>query len=258
MKKLSSTLPHMVLSLTLICLVMAAILGLMNHVTAGPIKDAETKAKNEAIKNVVPEFDNNPMQTVDSIAVEGFADKFAYYTAKKGEQTVGYAIECYTDKGFSGRIDLMIGFDMADHLVNFSVLKHAETPGLGAKIQEWFTTPAKQEGNIQDVRNLDMQANSPLMVTKDGGKVDAITAATISSRAFIDAVSGAYRAYQQIKGVTAADAQSGATPQQDESAAAAPQEGTATVATAAAQAPDANAPATHPTALPGEAPVVAE
>lgn len=200
MKKLPSTLPNMILSLGIICLIIAGILALVNVATKDTIAQAETKAKVEAIKEIVPAFDNNPYEEQDTVALESEPRPLIVYPAMQGGQPVGYAIETYTDKGFAGNIDIMVGFDMKSQIVGFKVLKHGETPGLGAKIQEWFTSPAPNADLIRDVRGLDMSQASPLKVSKDGGKVDAITAATISSRAFIDALERAYRVYQSVVG----------------------------------------------------------
>ena len=200
MKKLPSTLPNMILSLGIICLIIAGILALVNVATRDTIAQAETKAKVEAIKEIVPAFDNNPYEEQDTVALESEPRPLIVYPAMQGGQPVGYAIETYTDAGFAGHIDVMVGFDMQSQIVGFKVLKHEETPGLGAKIQEWFTSPAPSADLIRDVRGLDMSQASPLKVSKDGGKVDAITAATISSRAFIDALERAYRVYQSVVG----------------------------------------------------------
>ena len=200
MKKLPSTLPNMILSLGIICLIIAGILALVNVATRDTIAQAETKAKVEAIKEIVPAFDNNPYEEQDTVALESEPRPLIVYPATQGGQPVGYTIETYTDAGFAGHIDIMVGFDMQSQIVGFKVLKHEETPGLGAKIQEWFTSPAPSADLIRDVRGLDMSQASPLKVSKDGGKVDAITAATISSRAFIDALERAYRVYQSVVG----------------------------------------------------------
>ena len=88
-------------------------------------------------------------------------------------------------------------------MFNYSVLQHAETPGLGSKMQDWF----RLEGTDRNVLGSDL-SQGPLRVKKDGGTVDAITAATISSRAFLDAVN---RAYSAFSGTGTADAVSGAT-----------------------------------------------
>ncbi len=217
MKKLPSTLPNMILSLGIICLIIAGILALVNVATKDTIAQAETKAKVEAIKEIVPAFDNNPYEEQDTVALESEPRPLIVYPAMQGGQPVGYAIETYTDAGFAGHIDIMVGFDMQSQIVGFKVLKHEETPGLGAKIQEWFTSPAPNADLIRDVRGLDMSQASPLKVSKDGGKVDAITAATISSRAFIDALERAYRVYQSVVG------EGGSTAQPTESSCALPE-----------------------------------
>lgn len=214
MKKLSSTLPNMVLSLVGICLVVSGVLALLNDVTKAPIAEAKVRAKVDAIKQVTPEFDNNPYEDRFSMLLEGDKDPLMIYPARKGETSVGYAIETYTNNGFNGRISLMMGLDTAGVLVDFSVLELSETPGLGTKIPEWYHTPSSK-GHIQDMRGLNMSDKAPLKVTKDGGEVDAITAATISSRAFLDAVNRGYNAYLQVKGQTA-DSVSSVTARADE------------------------------------------
>ncbi|WP_025842925.1 RnfABCDGE type electron transport complex subunit G [Porphyromonas gingivicanis] len=200
MKKLASTFPNMLLSLTLICLIVGAILGVMNEVTKDPIAATELKNKTEAIKQVVPEFDNAPLDEKVEVELEGETEKLTVYPAKKGGTVVGYAVQSYSGNGFSGRIDVMVGFDAAGIIKDFSVLKHSETPGLGAKMQEWFHLDNLSATSIRKISGVDMSAEAPLVVSKDGGKVDAITASTISSRAFLDAINRAYKTYQKVSG----------------------------------------------------------
>ena len=87
-----------------------------------------------------------------------------------------------------------------DALVVYTLLEHAETPGLGAKADKWF-----QKGEKGDI--IGKSPAEPLSVSKDGGKVDAITASTITSRAFLLAVNNAYNAY---KATPSTDAETGA------------------------------------------------
>lgn len=185
MKKLASTLPNMLMSLTGICVVVSGILAGLNALTKEPIAQAQIKAKVEAISLVTPEFDNNPYEEQFRILPEGERDSLVIYPARRGGEVVGYAIETYTTKGFSGLITLMMGIDTQGHLVDFSVLEISETPGLGSKIPDWFHTK-------YDVRGIDLASRAPLAVRQDGGEVDAITAATISSRAFLDAINRGY------------------------------------------------------------------
>lgn len=205
MKKLASTFPNMLLSLTLICLIVGAILGVMNGVTKDPIAATELKNKTEAIKQVVPEFDNSPLDEMTEVEVEGEAEKLTVYPAKKGGTVVGYAVQSYSMNGFSGRIDVMVGFDAAGIIKDYSVLKHAETPGLGAKMQEWFHMDNLTPSSIRKMPGVDMKTEAPLVVGKDGGKVDAITASTITSRAFLDAVNRAYKVFQKENGAASED-----------------------------------------------------
>lgn len=198
MKKLSSSLPHMLLSLGGICLVVSGILAGVHLLTKGPIADSEMQTKIQAISAVTPKFDNNPYEERQQVLPPGEADSLTVYPAKKSGRLVGFAIESYTMKGFSGLIRVMVGFDTAGRLVDFSVLQHSESPGLGSRIPEWFhdtSDPSK----LRNVRGLDMTTAAPLSVTKDGGKVDAITAATISSRAFLDAVNRAWATCQSLQ-----------------------------------------------------------
>lgn len=198
MAKLKSTLPNMLLSLTGICLVAGAILAGVNEFTAGPIAVAKAAALEEAIKAVAPEFDNKPTEEA-YMAVTADGDSLKIYPAKKGSETVGGAVESNTSKGFGGVVKVIVGFDMEGKILNYSVLEHAETPGLGAKMHEWF----RMEKGQQSILGRTVPAEG-LQVTKDGGDVDAITAATISSRAFLNAVNRAYSAFAGVDGLTSA------------------------------------------------------
>lgn len=198
MAKLKSTLPNMLLSLTGICLIAGAILAGVNAFTAGPIAVAKAAALEEAIKAVAPEFDNKPTEEA-YMAVTADGDSLKIYPAKKGDETVGGAVESNTLKGFGGEIKVIVGFDMKGTILNYSVLEHAETPGLGAKMHEWF----RMEKGQQSILGRTIP-DGGLKVSKDGGDVDAITAATISSRAFLDAVNRAYSAFAGVDGLTSA------------------------------------------------------
>ena len=196
MKKLESSFTNMVIVLTVITVVAAACLGAMNNLTAEPIA-ASKKAKQEAaIKAVLPEF-----TTVDEEAIVNEQKIFRAYNAN-GE-LVGIAIET-KELGFGGDVTTMVGFDANGTIVDYSLLAHAETPGLGSKLVDWF----KVKSNIRGVSSDKM----PLRVSKDGGEYDAITAATISSRAFLNSINKAYKTYQIARGETpTVDAWSSAT-----------------------------------------------
>lgn len=178
MKKLQSSFKNMVIVLLAITGIAAAALATVFGATKEPIDEANSQKQQAAIEAVVPEFDNNPIEEMLEYEINGGVIKV--FPAKKGGQEVGYAIETFTKSGFSGLIRLMVGVDTQGNIINYSVLEHKETPGLGSKMQEWFTVDA-------DIRGLN-PAKDNLTVSKDGGDVDAITAATISSRAFLEAI----------------------------------------------------------------------
>jgi electron transport complex protein RnfG len=87
----------------------------------------------------------------------------------------------------------MVGFDTEDRVVNYAVLSHAETPGLGSKMNDWFRDTARPNQVVVG-RNL---SEGNLSVSKDGGQIDAITASTITSRAFLEAINRAYMVYKK-------------------------------------------------------------
>lgn len=190
-KKLESSFKNMVLVLLSVTLIASAAVGMVYELTKEPIATAKQNKKLKAIKAVVPVFDNNPNAEMYSVDIDG--GKVEMYPAKKGEELVGTAVKSFTNKGFSGQFWIMVGFKPDGSIYNYSVLEHKETPGLGSKMDKWFTKEGK--GSIVGMN----PSQSKMIVSKDGGDVDAITAATISSRAFLDAVQRAYNAYNQNK-----------------------------------------------------------
>jgi len=187
MAKTESTFKNMALSLTLIALVSSALLGFVYEITKEPIALSNFNKKLNAIKQVVPEFSNNPNDEMFRLPT-GEGDSLDIYPAKKDDIIVGYAVNTYTSKGFSGNISLMAGFKPDGTIINISVLEQKETPGLGTKMVE---------PQFKDQFNDKNPGEFALKVKKDGGQVDAITAATISSRAFCDAIQRAYNTLQR-------------------------------------------------------------
>lgn len=188
MAKKESTFLSMVVTLFMVTLVAAGLLGSVFELTKEPIRLAELKKKNEAILVVVPGFDNEPSQEVKSLFVDG--DSVYLYTARKGEEILGTAVETFTNMGFSGEFKLMVGFAPDGSIIDIAVIKHAETPGLGNKMER-----GKSDFSVQFMGKHPDSFN--LAVKKDRGDVDAITASTITSRAYCDAVTRAYNAYME-------------------------------------------------------------
>ena len=175
--KLESTLINMILSLVLISMTMSAALGFVYLKTKGPIEIASKQKEIAAIRQVVPEFDSDPLS--NKTEKEGVV----IYHLSRNEKPVGFAIKSFTDKGFAGNIEIMAGFLPDGTIHNVVVLNHKETPGLGTKMTDpGFSTQFLNKNPAQFT----------LRVKKDGGQVDAITAATVSSRAYCDALQRAF------------------------------------------------------------------
>ena len=196
---MKSTLVNMTAVLFGITLVASAGVGAVNMITAEPIAQAEQAAKVEALKVVLPPFDQTVPEalTIDDMPI-------TVYTATKGGQVAGYAVESMTKNGFGGAISMMVGFTPDGEVVNVNVLRQAETPGLGTKMADKENVLL---GSIQGKKLETMK-----LVEKDGGDVDALTAATISSRAYVDAINRAWMAYKSVAtGTAPTDVSSGAT-----------------------------------------------
>ena len=193
MERLDSSLKNMVLSLTIITMAAAAGLGAVYELTKSTIEQTKAAKQANAISAVLPKHArvDEPKQ------INGM---LVYKAYDENDQLVGAAIETSTG-GYGGQIKIMVGFDTNNQIVDYSILEHAETPGLGANAPVWFRT---NKGNQNVIgRTID----DTFYVTQDGGTVDAITAATITSRAFINGIRAAFEVYQNEEN---ADAQSGA------------------------------------------------
>jgi len=183
MSKKKDTFFNMVISLVVITIISGFALGYINDLTVGPIAEAKLERKVNALKMVLPKFDNNPVGDVQKIKSEKIKDSIEIFPAYLNQEFVGAAIIGVTDKGFSGLIKIMVGFNSTGEIQNIVVLEQKETPGLGTKI--------KGEKFLKQFRNKNL-AIFNVKVTKDGGEVDALTGATITSRAFGEAVQMAY------------------------------------------------------------------
>ena len=178
-----STFGNMVMVLSGICLVCSALLGTVYAVTKAPIEASELAKVNAAISAVTPAFDNIPSEDVRTLD-----DGAQIYTSRMGGQVVGYAIKVSTS-GFGGPLTIMVGFTPDGTVYNTSVISHSETPGLGAKLVDENCAPRVQ------VKGKNPSTNK-ISVTKDGGEIDAITASTITSRAFLKGVNAAYEVFK--------------------------------------------------------------
>ena len=188
MAKKESTFLNMVITLFLVTLLSALSVGSVYELTKEPKAAAMLAKKTRAVKTVVPDFTNNPID--EEFTIEANGDVFTFYPAQKDGRVIGTAVEAISNIGFGGEIKLLVGFLPEGTINDIAVLDHTETPGLGDKMEK-----KKSDFSAQFKGKNPKQFN--LSVTKDGGDVDAITAATISSRAFCDAVQKAYTVYEE-------------------------------------------------------------
>ncbi len=204
MAKMKSTLTNMVVVLVGMALVIGALLALVNHITEKPIAEKAGKTLAEGIKTVMGTKDLTV--TSNDTVRQNIDNKEAVFVihraADKGGKSLGAAVES-TTLGFGGDLKVLVGFCPDGTILGYTILQHAETPGLGAKAQAWFQKDGKAS-------NIGMSpAKGHLDVSKDGGQVDAITASTITSRAFLKAINQAYAAYTRhdVEGVSGASHQ---------------------------------------------------
>ena len=225
MKKLESSLTNMLLVLTLVSVVAAFLLAYVNSVTSGTIAKINAETLNAGIKSVL-NIGADEQIAIDEKEVDGFT---VYEVSRAAESRhgrhghhggkghasgawAGTAVKATDKSGFGGDIVVLVGFDADGRIQGYEVLSHAETPGLGARMGEWFRTATS--GEVKEVsaiaklffgnpdpagshniigRNI---ADGELKESKDGGDIDAITASTITSRAFLNAVNNAYKVYK--------------------------------------------------------------
>lgn len=191
MKKLESTWYNMVIVLTLIAVIAGVALGYVNELTKGPIEAIKAQQLADGIKAVLggQELNVEAPDTLENGAIVYRTDK-------------GTAVQASDPNGFGGTLTVLVGFDAESNILGYQVLESSETPGLGAKAGDWFQKDGK--GNIIGMN----PGTNDMTVSKDGGEVDAITASTITSRAFLRCVNAAYAALSGDQ-----DVQSGASAQ---------------------------------------------
>ncbi len=186
-----STFLSMVLTLFLVTFLSASILGFVHSVTKEAIDTAKMKEQNDAIKKILPQFAE--LGKSWKVAPKEGGDSLEFFPAYNGaKELVGVAVKTYSKKGFGGLIQLMVGFKPDGVISGYQVLDHKETPGLGSKMVSWFNNPDKPK---QDVIGKN-PGTTNFTVSKDGGDIDAITASTITSRAFLEAIRRAFETYR--------------------------------------------------------------
>ena len=187
--KKQASMASLVIVLAVICLVSAAILGLVNKVTVGPIQANTEKTVQESLRTVMPidgdyedvtdQYSGDPV-TVDVTGVS-VPVKAVYKAADEG-----YVVETMSPNGFGGALDMMAGVDNDGNVTGIAIISHAETSGLGSK-----STDPEWQAQFKGV-------NGTIGVTKDGYQINAITGSTITSRAVCDGVNTAIAVVESL------------------------------------------------------------
>lgn len=187
MGKLKSNLQNMVLVLTGSALICGGLLAYVNNLTKPTIEAQADKALNEGIAAVLGGNAGDRLEAPDTVKREiaGKEQVFIVYKMQNGT-----AVQSTDPNGFGGNLKVLVGFNADGDILGYTVLEHAETPGLGAKAGEWF-----QKGQPGCIIGKN-PGKSNFTVSKDGGDIDAITASTITSRAFLRAVQQAYNTFK--------------------------------------------------------------
>lgn len=188
MSKKESTFLNMTITLFVITMVAGVSLGFINDLTKGPKAKAKLERKINALKEVLPEFNNNPVEDIILIKHESAKDSVEIYPGKQDNNLTGTAVVGSTQNGYSGLIKIMVGFEPNGNIKNIVVLEQKETPGLGTKM--------KDDKFIRQFRGKN-PSEFNVMPTKDGGEIDALTGATITTRAFGEATQMAYDVFKE-------------------------------------------------------------
>ena len=177
--------------LTLICVVITALLAGTNELTAKKIAENSLAAKQDAWREVLGADDYVDIVLSGSDADREVFDKLDAAVAITGPDVGGVVITT-TDKGYGGAISVLTGFDRDGNITGVRLLEHSETAGLGANA-------ASPKFTDQFVTSGTDVPDGTFAVAKDGGDIDAVTAATISSRAVTRAVNKACAVYRALR-----------------------------------------------------------
>ena len=186
----TSNLFAMIASLVGVSSLAALILGYTYELTAEPIRLAQAAQEQQAISAIIgTDFDNNPYQDKILIPSADKKSKLEFYPARRDGRIKAFAIKTFSNKAFGGKLELIAGFGINGKILGYKVVNSQETPGLGTKVSE--------ADFAEQFRGLRPQSPA-FNVRQDGGEIDAVTSATISSRAVIDAIRKAYNAYRKL------------------------------------------------------------
>lgn len=184
---MKSNLFNMIAVLLVVAVCSAVSIGYVYELTSEPIAEAKKAKIVAAIKEMVKNFDNNPLEEKTTIGADGVV----LYPAREDGNITSVAVETSSSQGFGGKIELIMGILMDGTVTGYKITQQNETPGLGSKVTE--PSFSRQFVGLNT-------HNDNFNLKKDGGEIDAVTGATISSRAVVDAVKKAVNAYNNFAG----------------------------------------------------------
>lgn len=176
-----------IIVLTVICAIAAAALAGVNNKTKEKIKEEELKFTLRSVAKAIPQYNNHPEQ--DVVLVNEGNEKICIYRGRQDDKLTGFAIPAVDPNGYSGNVKILVGVLPDGSLSGIEILSHAETPGLGSRVEEkafrdrFIWTCSNCENKQR--RTID---NTRWIIKKDSGDIDEITGASISSRAVTRAV----------------------------------------------------------------------
>lgn len=193
---------RLIVVLTCICIASAIALAKVYDLTKESIAHQKRLEVVRAIKAVLPPYDNEPDRDMVKLPMgidkKGEAVQGVFYRGRKEGRVTGVAFKVSSPEGYGGTIDLMMGL-LPDGTINgIEILSHLETPGLGAKIEEAKFKDQFKGHDLSDTK---------WAVKKEAGDIDAITGATISSRAVIKAIKEGLEFYGDHESVIAGSGQ---------------------------------------------------
>lgn len=180
---------RLIIALTVISAAAGVILAVTNKVTTAPITSAAQKETVEALAAVLPPFDNDPNRCATTFTENG--QTWNFHVGRKAGVFTGAAFEASSPNGYGGEIRLMVGITAANEIKCIKILAQKETPGLGTKITEPPFISQFDGKRIQ---------GTVWAVKKDQGDFDAVTGATISSRAVLGAIKAGLDVYGKHAG----------------------------------------------------------
>ncbi len=190
MEKLKSNLPNMAIVLTSVAVLCGGLLAFVNNITQAPRDAAAEKTLTTGIEQVIGGKCTVENKYEITRSINGKDHNFIVYETDKGT-----AVQSTDPNAFGGNLTVLVGFNDNGEILGYTILETAETPGLGAKADTWFQKAENGgKGGKACIVGLNPQ-HTNLTVNNDGGDIDAITASTITSRAFLRAIQQAYNTY---------------------------------------------------------------